>query len=627
MSSDAAPPKNQINKWYQPTKAKDDKALRAAALIQETADIEQYQSAWHQLNLWNAVLYGNRELVGFNWGVVRENSRELWPTNLHTENVIQECGDSFMAKASSSPLKPTPVPHGNSWKTERAVRVLDQFITATWRQTESEDACVRAFLDSFISSVGCVQDVYDADTNTLCCEPIFFDQIVIDNRECINRQEPRTVRIRKVLPRAAIEAKWDIDFDKDFVQPTKRRYVDYREVGDGWEVLVEAYRRPVNGKGGYHAIACRGHMLADEVWKKDWLPFEFMHWGERLSGFFMQSGVEMLVPYQVRQNELNDAIRESQDIACRPRILRHANSMIDDSEWDNLPGRFMTYSGEKPETFQWPTQLGELYQERERNKAAAKSHVGLSEMFVNADPPPQVRFDSSAGLREARNMEDSRHLRLWTRYQDFRLRVAKMHLRVLGLHEKASAYTAVYHPARANARAQSIPFEAVKTLNENEYSWTLDAASMAQLLPAARRETLRDFISRGMAEPGEGYRMVGAVNLERDEMCELASYDDVDRHIGLMEEEDYEAPTEITNLTYGIKAVRANIHRLKCYDDVPPAIIELHLQWLATAAAIQVAATAPEPSAPFAPTQGLPGTNAAMAPRTLIQNNSYGQPA
>lgn len=620
MPTEAGQPNNQTVKWYEPTDGPEDEITRAGNLISETAAIEQYQSAWHQLNLWNATLYSGRELVGFNWGVVRDTARELWPTNMHVENLIQEVGGAMLSKASSSPLKPTPVPRGNSWKVERACRLLDEFCLATWQQTESEEACVRAYLDAYISSIGCVQDYYDEKTKTLHCEPVFFDQIVIDNRECINRALPRTYRIRKVMPRAAIEARYPkADLLK---QPYLKPYVTYRDVGDGWDVLVEAWRLPDHqGKGGRHTIACAGRLLVDEPYKETEPPLVFLHWRDRLSGFFSQSGVEELVPYQVRQNELNEAIRESQDIACRPRMKLHANSVIDLSQWDNVAGRFVMWSGSEPMPLVWPTNLQELYNERERNKTAAFSHVGQSEMFAHADLPEQVRLDSSAGVREFRNLEDSRHLRQWTMFEKFRLNVMKMHLRVLAQHKAAAAYTAVYHPARAHAAAKAIPYEAVKILNEDQYSWSLEATPLSQMSPAARRETLRDYVSRGLMDDAQARRMYTNPNIEREESLELASYDDVYRHIDLLEDDKYEAPDETTNLTYGIKQVIGNLHRLRCFDDVPKSILEKHKMWVMTAVAIQQSAIQQQQNqaVAFAPTQGMPGTNASLAPHTLVQ--------
>ena len=619
MPQEAGQPNNQT-KWWEPTKDPADEMMRAGALITETAAIEQYQSAWHEMNLWNAVLFCNRELIGFNWGVVRDTARELWPASLTVENLVQEAGEALASKASSSPLRPSLIPMGNSWKTERAVRVADQFVDAVWRQTHSEDACVRAFMDAFIASVGAVQDSWDEETKTLCCEPIFFDQIVIDNRECINRQEPRTIRIRKVLPRVAIETKFNTKLGK-----LDGPYLKYREVGDGWDVLVEAYRRPDGrGKNGRHTIACAGRLLVDDEWTEDWIPIEFYHYRDRLSGFFMQSGVEECVPYQLRQNELNEAIRESQDIACRPRLTQQANGQIDLSQWDNAIGRIALWTGSEPKPFVWPTNLQELYQERERNKGALFSHIAQSEMFTNADLPQQVRLDSSAGVREFRNMEDSRHLRQWTRFEEFRLRVCKMHMHVLGQHKSAAAYTAVYHPHRAYAHAKVIPFEALRTLNEDQYSWTLQAVPLTSNAAAARRELIRDYASRGGDYAEQAKRMQTNANVEREEALEMACYDDVYRHIDLLEEGKYEAPSEYTELTYGIKQVRANMHRLRTFDDVPPDIINNHIRWMVAAISIQQSAIQAQQAAavPFAPTQGMPGTSAAM-PHTMVTTNNY----
>src|SRR4051812_36475717 len=109
--------------WFEKVKkaagqsVKDVECARAQSLVSETSEIEQYQRSWHELNLWNATLYSNRELVGFNWGVTDANAaRELWPTNLHTENLIYEIGESMISKASSSPLRPALTPRGKSWK-------------------------------------------------------------------------------------------------------------------------------------------------------------------------------------------------------------------------------------------------------------------------------------------------------------------------------------------------------------------------------------------------------------------------------------------------------------------------------------------------------------------------------
>lgn len=603
-------------RWWIPEPEDDqDEAHRAGLLLEETSLVETRQSMWHQLNLWNATLYSNRELPGFRWGDI-DGTRELWPTNLRTENLIENIGEAMLSKASSSPIKPTPVPHGASWKVERAVRLLDQFLVGVWRQTRAEDACVMMFRDAYISGLGCVRIAFDDKRKSLHVERVFFDNIVIDNRECANGAMPQTFRLRSVLPRTAVEARYGVELGK---QP---RYVDRRAVSDGWVVVVEAWRLPdANGKGGRHTVACCDKLLVDEKWSEDWVPLVFFHWQDRTSGFYTKGGVEQVLPYQLVQNDLNEDIRLAQDMCCRPRLLVNANSQINIDHWDSEAGRFLMWTGSKPETFEWKTNVNELYAERQANRSAAYSHMGLSEMFANADMPNQVRLDSSAGVREFRNMEDARHLRLWTNFEEARLQVARTILRVLSTSKGAKVFTSVYHPGGSNAHARDIPYEAVCTLTDDQFSWTLEATPLSQLSPAARREVIRDYTSRGLidADSAEARRMEGNPNLEMIEDLEMASKDDIHRHISLIEDGDYEAPTELTNCTLGIRMFSQNYHRLKNYEDVKQAVLQKHIQWIVSATAIQQAATAPPTPVPFAPTQGMPGTNATTIPTQPAQ--------
>ncbi len=610
--------------WHEPDKTRpDDERLRALNLVSETATIEQRQSSWHELALWNATLYSNRELAGFRWGQL-EADEELWPADLRTENIVEEIGDAMLSKASSSPLKPTPVPHGKSWKVERAVRKFDQFMFGVWQQTNAEDACVQGFLDAFQAGHGCVRVAYSGGSNSVAVESVFFDNVIIDNRECANRAQPRTYRIRQVVPRTSVEGRY-----KKRIEQIRKKYVDYRAVGKDWVVLVEAWRLPdASGDGGYHMVACEGDILEEREWTHNWVPLVFLHWKDRTSGFFCKSGVEQLVPYYNRLCQLNDDIEAAQDLCCRPRLTAEAHAQFDVSHWDSEQGRILLWSGAKPEQFEWRTNINELYMERDRIKAGAFSHAGLSEMYAHADVPQQVRMDSSAGIREVRNMEDARHLRLWTRFEKFRLDVARAIMNVLSISKGADAFESVYYPG-GKASARNIPFEAVRTLTKDQYSWRLAPVPLSVMSPASRRETIRDYASRGLGESeGEVRRMHGNSNLERMEDLELGSIENIYCHIEKMEEGEYEAPTELTNLTYGIRKVTNNLHRLSNLiepDEDANAelqrIMENHVQWIVTAQSIQedalarqAAMQAPQQPVPFAPTQGMPGTNATTTP-------------
>lgn len=620
---------NRPSPWHspQPNETDEDKSKRASNLYMETASVEQRQGSWHTLNLWCATLYTNRELPGFRWGEPVADY-ELQPTDLRTENILELIGESFLSKAASSPLKPSIIPRGNKLETERAARVLDNFLFGCWRQTEAEEACIQMFLDAYISGIGCVQTSYNAGKKQLHVESVFFDNLVIDNRECAGRKQPRTYRIRRVLPRATVEARYP-----GVKLGPQQTYVDYRRVAEGWAVVIEAWRLPDDdGSGGYHMIACENQICMEEQWKYDWVPLTFFHWTDAPDGFIgRKGGIEQLLPFQNRQNDLNTAIEKTIDIVCVPRLLANANSLLDVNTLDNEFGRVWLYAGQEPKPFEWRTDLSTLLNERVRNRSLAFSQVGMSEQFASADLPQQVRLDSSAGIREFHNMEDRRNLRRWSRFEKARMEVAKNMLRVLGMEQGAEGFSTFYYTGGSKANATEIPYEAVKDLTEDDYSWSMEPTPLAALSPAARRELIRDWSSRGLlTDQNEARRMEGNPALERIEDLEMASKEDIDlRVLRILEAGDYEAPTRMTNVTYGIPAVIANFHRLKKYEDIKPNDKRLanHVRWVVQAVAVQkqlaleaqqLAQPEQQPT-PFSPTQGMPGTNSSNGPPMIFQ--------
>lgn len=602
---------------------------RAAQILNDTAQIETRQFAWFRLNLWYSTLYNNRELVGFRWGAEVNDQAELWPVNLRTENLIENIGQTMLAKAASSPLRPTLVPHGASMRTYRAVKTADRFVFGLWRQTEAEHQCLQMFNDAYTTGLGCLQ-VIVTPSKQIVVEPVFFDNVVIDNRECANRAMPKTYRIRKAVPFQALRALYKKDVCGEELTPTDNKYLESRAQGKDWEIVVETWRLPdPDGTGGYHGIAAAGRILFEEEWTESWVPLVFFHWTDRGSGFFTKGGIEQVIPFQLKQNDLNDAIDENQKISCAAGLMASAATQFDWSQWYSEAGRIVLYHGMEPKPLTIPTNLNELYAERQRNKDACYSHMGLNEMFAMGDYAPSVRFDSSAGLREARNMEDARHLRLWTAYERARLELARTLLRVCARMNKGD-FKVTYRPFGASFAGSDIQWEDIKVVTENDYEWEMAPASLAQMSPAARRETLMAKLARGQMSMGEGQdaQMVTSPDLEMLERFELASEEDIERHIELLEEGKYEKPSFLTNKSKGMILITANYHRLKRYNDVSPEVFRNHERWVIDAAAQQKAAmmqsaasqaqaqmgvqgVSSQGMVPYQPTQGMAGTSAA----------------
>ena len=214
-------------------------------------------------------------------------------------------------------------------------------------------------------------------------------------------------------------------------------------------------------------------------------------------------------------------------------------------------------------------------------------------------------------------MEDSRFLRLWTRFEDFRLKLAEMLVNVMVSDPDRDHKTAWSSGGRA--RTETIKWSDIKALQKDMFSWSLDALPMSAASAAVRRDALANAAAEGLVGPDEMRTLTSPPDLERIEDLEMASVRDIWRHLELLEDGILEPPDEVTNLTYGLPKVVYNLLDLRSYDDVPAEVLDAHLEWIQMARSIQTMAVDPTQQAPGpGPAMGIAGTE--------MPNNSQGFP-
>ncbi len=610
-----------IADWWNPNKEElkryapeEQKRMRACDLVDECAAVENRQRSWHLYNLWNALLLTGRELPGFNWGLGEPRIQELTPANLATENFVLMGGDTMLARAMSSPLKPTPVPIGSSFETRRLVRKLDRWCWGTWRKFACEMLSGTSFLDSYISGKGVLRADYDKKNQKLRASSIFFDNYIVDNSESCNRAAPLTHRVRMLMPRQTVEQLYKVELDDH----DGRTYAEYRQHGADWVPVVEAWRV---GPGGYHMIATQTQILKEEKWEDEEPGLVVMDWGDNVSGALGRSGVELAVPYQMRQNELNEVIRDAEDICARPRMLVHSGSRFDQQQADNVAAKIWMYTGIKPESFTWNSAVADLHAARERNGEMFLRFFGTSEMTAQSVLPPGVRMDSSAAVKEVRSMEDQRFLPLWMRYEKFRIDFMRLILRTMARAGGELVTTFRY----SDTRSETIKWSEVKDLLEGEhYTWAVEALPASAASPAMQRQVFEDRIMTGRTDKEYDKEWIAPPDVMAIERAEAAGCQHIDWLVEELEEGRWQQPDPIMNLVYGIPRVQGNyLELLQCTAEDAPnkkklqtALIN-HRKFLRVALALtvppQMQSMAPAPPMP-APETGMGGFAGAPAP-------------
>lgn len=535
---------------------------RAASLLNTCRALESAQREVHEQNLWSAQLYSNRELAAFDWGNNVLHRASLAPVARSGENLVLMVVDTLVAQIGKNKPKARPQTRGASWKMRRMAQKLDKFLYGEFIRNRVYEEGKRVFRDACIFGFGAL--FVGVDEGQLFIERVFPDELLVDQMEVVAAGRPRHLYRRRVLPCEVVAATYfshlkgkEREECVEHLRTVSRSmdYLDYRSVGDGYCVVVEGWQLAIKGSPGRHVVAVQDKIVVDEVYNMEKPPFAFYHWQAPISGFYSPSAVEQCLPYQIRLNEINDVIRDAQDLMGRPRILVAEGSRVNPYEVDNLVARFIKYTGIKPEAVTWPAIAPEIYNERDRQVRICLEQFGLSNLASKSEVPQSARFDSSAAFREFNAIQDDRLADPAQRYERFYLDLAELMVRVLN--DSGAEPKTVWHTgggAGKHGMMEVIEWKDID-IDEDAYILQLEATSVFDSTPSAIRDELEKQLGMGLITP-EQYRVeLSAPDDQAELSLQAAAAADIRRVISLLEDGEYESPTPIQDLVNGVQLV------------------------------------------------------------------------
>ncbi len=621
--------------WWEPRDADDDgddeyiNRQRAASLISCARSLETAQEEIHQQNLWSAQLYSNRELAAFDWGNGNMARASLAPLSRTGENITVRVVDTLVSQIGKNRPKPKPQARGASFKVRQSIQKLDKFLYGEWQRNRVYAQTKQAFRDACVFGFGCIKVgvIDDADHGArVTYERVFPDEILVDQMEIVATGKIRHFYRRRVLPIEVVAETYGVS-EEDLLEDLQASftYLDYRPVGRGWIVVVEGYQLAVGKTPGRWMVATHRRVLDEGEWAHDWLPYVFYSYNEALSGFYAPSVVEQCLPYQIRLNEVNEVIRDAQDLMGRPRVLVAEGSRVNPMEVDNVIGRFIKYTGIKPEAITWTAVNAELYNERDRLIVQCLEQFGVGQMAAGATPPPSARFDSSKAFREFNAIQDDRLSDPAQRYEEFHLDLAGRTIDVIAASGKNPK--TVWYSGWKKSKCEEIDWESIRH-EKDSYVMTMEAVSIFSMSPAAATDELEKQLAMGLITP-EQYRMeLSDMDTESEYSLQAAAAEDLNRVQMLLEAGEFENPTPQQDLVTGITQMSLASLALKKYTDDDPEIslesVQLNIvNWITLAQAIteqgsqQTAATLPTPQDQQAQQMGGAPSMGSMQPATV----------
>ena len=168
----------------------DDSILkRHEQILMHVAALEEAQSYQHELNIRNARLYSNVDLLGLDW-TLRERDFSRKPLGRVTENIIQSACDTATSLIAQRQARATVQTDGGNFSLQQKAKKLEQFLDGTFSFAKFHECAVEVFRDGVVFGTGFMK-IY-AMGKDIMCERVIPDEIKVDELEARNGK-PRSM--------------------------------------------------------------------------------------------------------------------------------------------------------------------------------------------------------------------------------------------------------------------------------------------------------------------------------------------------------------------------------------------------------------------------------------------------
>lgn len=618
--------------WSSVHAANDDGAPdmpRHEAVMGYVRSLEEEQADVHERFLQNGWRYGQTKLMGVDceW-----ETPFPFDENLVSTNLIREGVDGVVSILCQNRPRITIQTDGADFSTQRKAKWLERYLDAEFMRMGVYDDVTEALRDAAVFGTGVLR-VFDEDGRPQV-ERVLIDEIIVDVKEC-RAAAPRQLHHRRFIDIDVLCALYP-DHEEEIREAAARerrpRWTSYRKLEPHLVPVVESYhlRSGKKAKDGRHSVCMEGFTLLDEEWNEDEFPYVFIFWSKPLTGFYGFGVADEGAAIQERVSQLDWSIALAQDHVARPRMfLKPGDAHLKD-EIDNYAAgsTYVTNTGTEYRYSVSQAVGAEIYQHRKQLIAEFFERIGLSQSAAQGKKPDGV--ESAVAIREVTQIQTGRFAIQALNHEAVFIAIAR---RVIALQKKLAKAS----PENDNAAVwktrnlvKKIPWSSVD-LDEDMYAMSVEAASILSRSPAGRMQAVielgqANLLLDGAAGKAEARRLLGHPDLQRSYDLATAAFEDIERTIELLLEEDEEfpVPEAFQDLNLGLKLVTHAYLKAKA-DRAPDAVLERLRLWIKkaedilklavqqAAAANQNAAAAAGKPPPGAPMGGdVPGDDSAV---------------
>ena len=571
-------------------------------VVEHLTDNQGYHST---NNINHARLYGNvsyRDLGGGNMAQSAKTSAK----NRVTLNIIQSMCDTVTARVAKAKPMATYLTTGGNWEMQRKAKRLTKFTAGQFYGSKIYEVAPRVFLDACVFGSG-VMKVFEYD-GEITCERVFPDEIVVDDLEA-RYGNPRQMFQRKIVDKEVLSSLFP-EFADQIKEASPIEDNDSIYKASEQVECIEAWHLPSakGAKDGRHVIAIENATLMDDSWERDGFPFAFIHWTNRLLGFWGQGLAEQLTGIQVEINRLLRNIQQQMHLAT-PKVFVESGSKISKAHINNEIWGVIEYAGTPPQFFVPKTVSGEIFSHLDRLFNRAYEIAGVSQLAAGAKKP--AGLESGVALREFQDIESERFLMVAKAYEQLFLDAAAQMVDIAReVSARGESFEVISH---GDDDIEKIKWSDIN-LKRDEYVMKVYPTSLLPTTPAAKLQKVIEMLQAGMLSQQEARALLDYPDLAAVNDMATASQEIFSMMIErILEKGIYQPPEPYMNLAMGIQMMQSAYLRAKI-NSVPEDRLELFRRFIedsigmlaAMQAGAQQPAMGPMGPGPATPEQGAP---------------------
>jgi hypothetical protein len=600
-----------VKRWWEETDH--DKAAQLA--WEQQANLETQQAYRTDELIRYARLYGNKNLAGL--GLAQYARAEPGSHKAGTSlNAIKSVIDTVVAMTCTARPRPSYLTDDGDFGQREKAKLLNKFTRGQFHEAKYYELAPVVATDSCTFGTGCIKSLELNGRARL--ERVYVGQLWVDEAEAVHGN-PRQLYQAMPVARDVLRALFPKANPKVIENAEKEKTGGIQFAGDMVRVVEGWHLRSGEKEKDGKRVICTSVGALGEVedWMLEYFPFAFLRWNDPQFGFWGTGIAEQLMNKQLAINKL--AMRMDRMLHfSTPKILVQRGSKIPKSHFTNDVSDIIEFDGAIPPTVMNPVFIPADYFKRlEQLKQEAFEEIGLSQQMAGGNKDPGI--NSGRALRERADIQSARFVRFGQKYEQFSLDVARNQIQ---LTREIATRTdeETKKPGGYKVKMPDKKFlERIdwKDINLDEDSYVMQAFPVSSLpsTPAARQQTVAEWVEQGWCTAEEGRLLLDFPDLEHSTNLAVAALQDIDRTIDqMLSGKDYQPPDPHQNLQLGIQRCLSAYLRARS-ENYPPDRLEMLQNWILQAEDLlnQAAATAAPPPAPPAAAPG-PEAPPAMPP-------------